>query len=137
MKDLSKQWTCPGKYALKKTKMVPPVGKVLVTIFLDSHSIVFNIYMEKENLSQDRIMPLLDQFYSKLITAIPPWWRTKFSSNMTVHQLTHLQLLGPKLSNCTINCPTIFTRFCSFCLLSLYKQKEVGNSHWTRKLSLK
>jgi len=44
-KEQSKQWTLPGKHALKKAKTVPSAGKVMATVFWDSQGIIYIDYL--------------------------------------------------------------------------------------------
>ena len=46
-KNQSKMWTGPGESAPKKAKTVPSVGKVMATIFWDSHGIILIDYLQK------------------------------------------------------------------------------------------
>ena len=39
-------WTGPGESALKKAKTVPSAGKVMATIFRDSHGIILIGYLQ-------------------------------------------------------------------------------------------
>ena len=57
-KNQSKIWTGPGESAPKKAKTVPSAGKVMATIFWDSHGIILIDYLQKEKLLQESIMPL-------------------------------------------------------------------------------
>ena len=44
-KNQSKMWTGPDEYASKKAKTVPSAGKVMDTIFWDSHGIILIDYL--------------------------------------------------------------------------------------------
>ena len=46
-KNQSKMWTGPGESAPKKAKTVPSAGKVMATIFWDSHGIILIDYLQK------------------------------------------------------------------------------------------
>ena len=43
----SKMWPEPGESAPKKAKTVPSAGKVMATIFWDSHGIILIDYLQK------------------------------------------------------------------------------------------
>ena len=60
-KNQSKTWTGPGESVPKKAKMVPLAGKV--TIFWDSHGIIFIDYLHKgESITGEYYSSLLDRF---------------------------------------------------------------------------
>ena len=46
-KSQSNMWTGPGESAPKKAKTVPLAGKVMATIFWDSHGIILIDYLQK------------------------------------------------------------------------------------------
>ena len=59
----SKMWTWPGESARKKEKTVPSAGKVMVTIFWDSHGIILIDYLQKEKtITGEYYASLLDRF---------------------------------------------------------------------------
>lgn len=58
----SKQWTGKGESAPKKAKVVPSAGKVMATVFWDSHGIIFIDYLEKgKTITGVYYASLLDQ----------------------------------------------------------------------------
>ena len=57
-KNQSKMSTGPGESAPKKAKKVPSAGKVMVTIFWDSHGIILIDYVQKgKNITGEYYMP--------------------------------------------------------------------------------
>jgi histone-lysine N-methyltransferase SETMAR len=66
-KEQSKQWTSPGERAPKKAKTVPSAGKVMATVFWDSHGIIHIDYLEKgKTITGAYYSALLDRFDSDL-----------------------------------------------------------------------
>ena len=56
-------WTGPGESAPKKAKTVPSAGKVMATIFWDSHGIILMDYLQKgKNITRDYYASSLDRF---------------------------------------------------------------------------
>ena len=62
-KNQSKVWTRSGESAPKKAKTVPSAGKVMATIFWDSHGIILIDYLQKEKtVTGEYYASLLDRF---------------------------------------------------------------------------
>ena len=62
-KQKIKMWTGPGKSAPKTAKTVPSAGKVMDTIFWDSHGIILIDYLQKEKpITGEYRASLLDRF---------------------------------------------------------------------------
>jgi histone-lysine N-methyltransferase SETMAR len=68
-KQQSKQWTARGETALKKTKTVSLTGKVMTTVFWDSHGILLIDYLEKcISIIGVYYAPLLDKLKTEIVT---------------------------------------------------------------------
>ena len=62
-KNQSKMWTGPSESAPVKAKTVPSTGKVMATIFWDSHDIILIDYLQKaKTITGEYYAPLLDRF---------------------------------------------------------------------------
>ena len=62
-KNQSKMWTGPGESAPKKAKTVLSAGKVMATIFWDSHDIISIDYLQMGKIiTGDYYVSLLDRF---------------------------------------------------------------------------
>ena len=58
-------WIRPGESAPKKAKTVPSAGKVMATIFWDSHGIILIDYLQKgKTITGEYYASLLDRFMS-------------------------------------------------------------------------
>ena len=63
IKNKSKIWTGPGESAPKKKKTVPLAGKVMATIFWDSHGIILIDYLQKgKTITGEYHASLLNRF---------------------------------------------------------------------------
>lgn len=72
MKEQSKQWTSAGERAPKKAKTVPSAGKVMATVFWDSHGVIFIDYLEKgKTITGQYYANLLDKFNAELMEKRP------------------------------------------------------------------
>ena len=64
-KNQSEMWTGPGESAPKKAKTVLSAGKVMATIFWDSHGIILIDYLQKgKTITGEYYASLLDRFMS-------------------------------------------------------------------------
>ena len=62
-KNQSKKWTEPGESAPKKARTVPSTGKVMATIFWNSHGIILIDYLrEGKTITEEYYASLLDRF---------------------------------------------------------------------------
>lgn len=78
VKEQSKRWTSPGKSAPKKAKTVPSAGKVMATIFWDSHGIIHIDYLGKgKTITGAYYAALLDKFYAEIKKKRPHLARKK------------------------------------------------------------
>ena len=60
-------WTVTGESAPKKAKTVPSAGKVMATIFWDSHGIILIDYLQKgKTITGEYYASLLDRFDATL-----------------------------------------------------------------------
>jgi len=72
MKEQSKQWVGPGETAPKKAKTVPSAGKIMATVFWDSHGVVLIDFLEHgRTITGAYYANLLDQL-NKAIQAKRP-----------------------------------------------------------------
>ena len=61
IKYQSKMWTGPGESTPKKAKTVPSAGRVMATIFWDSHGVISIDYLQKgKTITGDYCASLLD-----------------------------------------------------------------------------
>ena len=66
-KNQSKMWTGPGESGPKKARTIPPAGKVMATIFWDSHGIILIDYLQKgKSITGEYYASFLDQFHAIL-----------------------------------------------------------------------
>ncbi|KAL6257504.1 hypothetical protein P5V15_011074 [Pogonomyrmex californicus] len=71
-KEQSKQWTAKGEPAPKKVKTVPSAGKVMATVFWDSHGIVCIDYLEKgKTITGAYYASLLDKLKAEIAKKRP------------------------------------------------------------------
>ena len=62
-KSQSNMWTGSGESAPKKAKTVPSAGKVMVTIFWESHGIILMDYLQKgKTITEEYYASLLNRF---------------------------------------------------------------------------
>ncbi|GFX09733.1 histone-lysine N-methyltransferase SETMAR [Trichonephila clavipes] len=89
IKEQSKQWILPGEPAPKKAKTFPSAGKVMTTVFWDSHSVIYIDYLEKgKTVTGQYYVEFLGRFDPNFKTNGHIWRRIKGSSTTTVHGLT-------------------------------------------------
>ncbi|GFY25144.1 histone-lysine N-methyltransferase SETMAR [Trichonephila clavipes] len=68
----SKQWTAKGKPAPKKAKTVLSAGKVMVTVFWDSHGVILIYYHQKgKTITGAYYASLLDKLKAELVEKRP------------------------------------------------------------------
>ncbi|XP_063909864.1 histone-lysine N-methyltransferase SETMAR-like [Zophobas morio] len=89
----SKQGTLPGERAPKKAKTVFSAGKVMATVFWDSHGIIFIDYLENgKTITGQYYASLLSRFDAELKIKRPHLSKKKLCFTMITHRLTRLQL---------------------------------------------
>ena len=63
IKNQSKMWTGPAESTPKKAKTIPSAGKVMATIFWNSHGIILIDYLQKrKTIIEEYYASLLDRF---------------------------------------------------------------------------
>ena len=67
-KEQSKQWTAKDEPTPKKAKVIPPDGKVMVTVFWDSYWVIFVDYLKKSET-------INGEYYAELLQSLnyPKW----------------------------------------------------------------
>ena len=94
-------WTGPGESAPKKAKTVLLAGKVMATIFWDSHRIILIDYLQKrKNITEEYYASLLNRFDAILKEKRLHLSKKKCFSTTTMHQLTRVPLQRPNYLIC-------------------------------------
>ena len=94
-------WTGPSESAPKKANTVPSAGKVMATIFWDSHGIILIDYLrEEKTITGEYYASLLDRFDAILKKKRPHLAKKKYFSTTTMHQLTRVPLQRPNYLIC-------------------------------------
>jgi len=88
-KEQSKQFTSSGELALKKTKTIKSVGKVMATAFWDAHGIIHIDYLpSKQTINGDYYAALLDRFNNILKKKRPSVREEESSFIKTMYKFT-------------------------------------------------
>ena len=104
----SKQWTAKGEPAPKKAKTVFSAGKVMATVFWDSHGVILIDYLQKgKTITGAYYASLLDKLKAELAENGHICRNRKFCFTKTTHRLTPRQLPWRKSTNYGFNCLTI------------------------------
>ena len=140
----SKMWTGPGESAPKKAMTVPSAGKVMATIFWDSHGILLIGYPQKgKTTTGEYYASLLYRFYAILKEKRPYLAKKKSVSTTTMHQLTRVPLQRPNYLIYATKyflihlIPQIWLFPIIFCFLTWKLGLEVKDFHRTKRSLLR
>ena len=105
----SKQWNAKGEPAPKKDKTVFSAGKVMATVFWDSHGVILIDYLQKgKTITGAYYASLLDKLKAELAEKRPHLQKKKILFfTKTTHRLTPQRLPWRKSTNYGLNCLTI------------------------------
>src|SRR5436190_23298789 len=107
-KEQSKQWTAKGEPAPKTAKTVLSAGKVMATVFWDSHEIILIDYLQKrKTITGAYYASLLDKLKAELAENVHICRKRKSCFTKTTHRLTPQRLPWRKSTNYGLNCLTI------------------------------
>lgn len=104
----SKQWTAKGEPAPKKAKTVISAGKVMATVFWDSHGVILIDYLQKgKTITGAYYASLLDKLKAELAENGHIYRKRKSCFTKITHRLTPQRLPWRKSTNYGLNCLTI------------------------------
>lgn len=104
----SKQWTAKGEPAPKKAKTVISAGKVMATVFWDSHGVILIDYLQKgKTITGAYYASLLDKLKAELTENGHIYRKRKSCFTKITHRLTPQRLPWRKSTNYGLNCLTI------------------------------
>lgn len=105
MKEQSKQWIEKGESAPKKAKTVTSAGKVMASVFWDSHGVLLIDYLEKGKcINGEYYAGLLQQLKDIIKIKRPHLAKKSHFFIKTMHPLTLLQLQWRNYMNYDLNC---------------------------------
>ena len=88
-KRQSSEWTGSGESRPKRAKTQQSAGKVMASVFWDTHGILFIDYLEKgKTINSDYYCALLDRLKKEITKKRPHMQRKKFSFTKTMHRVT-------------------------------------------------
>ena len=104
----SKRWTGKGEPTPKKAKTVFSAGKVMATVFRDSHGVILIYYLQKgKTITGAYYASLLDKLKAELAGKWPHLQKRKSYFTKTTHRLTPQLFPWRKSTNYGLNCLTI------------------------------